>query len=145
VRLDIPAPDRTAAIATAIELLAGGRGARAEAEMVQRTVEREEEFGTAMGHGLALPHLRLADLHQPRMDFLRLKEGVDWNAPDGQPVRMVFFLLSPEGAVDVHVRIIATLAKGLSDPVLRTVLETSESSEEIEARLEEIFKEVGQG
>ena len=141
VRLDIPAPNRTAAIATAVELLAGSQGARVEADMVQKTTEREEDFGTALGYGIALPHIRVPNLKQPRLAFLRLKEGVDWNAPDGQPVRLVFYLLSPEGKDDAHIQIIATIAKAMTNPEFREELETSMSAEEIESRLEHVFLE----
>jgi len=139
VRLDIPAANRTAAISTAADLLAGSRGPRVVADIVSRTVKREEEFGTALGHGLALPHLRMPDLKAPRLAFLRLQEGVEWDAPDGQPVRLVFYLLSPEGADDAHVQIIAAIAKAMSNQEQRNQFETSTSAEEIEAKLEKIF------
>ncbi len=139
VRLDIPAPNRTAAIATAAELLAGSRGPSVVAEIVNQTITREEEYGTALGHGLALPHLRMQNLKKPRLAFLRLREGVDWDAPDGQPVRLVFYLLSPEGADTLHLKIIAAIAKAVSNEELRHQLETSESPEELDVKLEQLF------
>ena len=90
----LPGPDRLAALA----------------------LEREQAFGTALGAGIAIPHVRIEGLRAPLLAVARTPAGLDWNAPDAAPVRHVFFLLSPRGAEDIHVQILARIARAMSAP-----------------------------
>jgi mannitol/fructose-specific phosphotransferase system IIA component (Ntr-type) len=58
---------------------------------------REELAGTGVGDQVAFPHARLAGLERPVLGFGRSLEGVDWDAPDGVPVHLVFLVLTPDG------------------------------------------------
>lgn len=78
--------------------------------LVERAMAREEEFGTAVGYGVALPHARVDGLKNPLIAFGRSLHGIDWNAPDGAPVEHVFFLATPAGTEDIHVQTLASIA-----------------------------------
>lgn len=80
-------------------------------QMAETAMAREEEFGTAVGGGLAIPHARLDGIIHPVLAFGRIPNGVDWDAPDGQPVHNVFFLATPAGAQDIHVQMLSKIAK----------------------------------
>jgi len=77
------------------------------ASIADELVRREDLFSTAVGEGIAVPHVRVAGIVDPIVLFGLSKKGIDWNAPDGKPVHFVVFLLSPENANDLHVEILA--------------------------------------
>lgn len=77
---------------------------------------REREFGTAIGHGIAIPHVRIEGLTDPVLAYGRSSEGIDWNAPDGGPVYHVFFLATPVATADLHVQILASIARAMELP-----------------------------
>lgn len=56
---------------------------------------REKLGSTALGQGVALPHGRIKGLKKPVLVFLRPREGVLFDAPDNQPVSLIFALLVP--------------------------------------------------
>jgi len=80
---------------------------------------REQEFGTAIGIGVAIPHLRLDLLTSPVLAFGRSLRGIEWNAPDGIAVHHVFLLAAPSGASDLHVQILASIARRMAVPEYR--------------------------
>lgn len=83
----------------AIRQLCAQTGAGLDLEEISTAVlEREESMGTAMGHGVAVPHARLPGLATPRFAFARAPSGIEWNTPDGLPVHFIYLLLTPSDA-----------------------------------------------
>ncbi len=85
----------------------------------QLALNREREFGTAIGYGVAIPHVRLEHLRNPVLAYGHSSEGLDWDAPDAAPVHHVFFLASAAGAEDIHVQILAQIARAMNRPECR--------------------------
>ena len=83
---------------------------------------REKLGSTALGYGIAIPHGRLKHLADTACAFLRLKTPTDFDAPDGQPVDLVFVLLAPAAASDIHLQILGELAAMFSDADFRASL-----------------------
>ena len=90
---------------------------------------REKLGTTALGHGVAIPHGRHAEVQAATGVFIRLKEAVDFDAPDGEPVSLVFVLLVPENASGEHLEVLSALAIKLSDKAVREQLLAAESAE----------------
>ena len=80
-------------------------------------MERERLGATAMGRGVAIPHARMAEVSEIRGYFARLERAVDFDAPDGVPVDLVFVLLAPEDAGADHLRALAKVSRLLRDEV----------------------------
>lgn len=95
-------------------------------------IAREKLGCTALGHGIAIPHGRDPDLLRPRGAIIRLREGIDFDAPDGQPVSLIFGLIVPENCADTHVAILGQLARVLSDPEAREAINTAQSPERMQ-------------
>jgi PTS system nitrogen regulatory IIA component len=83
---------------------------------------REKLGSTGLGQGVAIPHGRLKGLRDACAALVRLKDAIPFDAPDGQPVRLVFALLVPERATDLHLQILSELAQMLSDGAFREKL-----------------------
>ena len=83
---------------------------------------RERLGSTGLGQGVAIPHGRIKGLKEARGAFLRLAQPVPFDAPDGNPVNLVFVLLVPEKATEKHLQILSELAQMFSDKALREAM-----------------------
>ncbi|MGH8086287.1 MAG: PTS sugar transporter subunit IIA [Lysobacter sp.] len=80
---------------------------------------REQLASTAIGHGVAIPHGRVAGLAASCGAFLRLAEPVDFGAADGQPVDLVLAMAVPEHSLQEHLQQLAELAEHFADAGFR--------------------------
>lgn len=78
-------------------------------------VAREKLGSTGLGHGVAIPHGRMPEIGSAVAAAITLKAGVDFDAPDGEPVDLVVGLIVPEESTDEHLHILARLAQAFSD------------------------------
>ncbi len=74
----------------------------------------------------------MANLHRAVGVFLQVVEGVDYDAPDCQPVYLVFALLVPREATEEHLQILASLAEKLIKADLRERLRQASSYAEVQ-------------
>jgi mannitol/fructose-specific phosphotransferase system IIA component (Ntr-type) len=100
--------------------------------------EREELLGTGTGRGAAIPHVRMDGLARPILAFGRSIVGVEWDAPDGLPVHLVFLVLTPTQEEGLQLQILAAIAHGLSDDAAREQLERADTHPELWAALDRI-------
>jgi len=77
--------------------------------------EREKLGTTGVGHGIAIPHGRIAGLHEVRGFFAQLSTPVSFDSIDNRPVDLVFLLLAPEEAGADHLHALATVSRTLRD------------------------------
>ena len=78
--------------------------------------DREKLGSTGLGFGVAIPHGRIRTLKEPVCAFARTQAPIPFEAPDGQPVNLVFALLVPEHATEAHLEILSELAERRSGP-----------------------------
>jgi PTS system nitrogen regulatory IIA component len=83
---------------------------------------REKMGSTGLGLGIAIPHGRIKGLKEAHGAFFRLAAPVQFDAPDGQPVGLVFVLLVPEAATEHHLQLLSELAQMFSDKGFREKL-----------------------
>ena len=83
---------------------------------------REKLGSTGLGQGVAIPHGRIKGLKEALGAFVRLAQPVPFDAPDGNPVSLVFVLLVPEKANEKHLQILSELAQMFSDKALREAM-----------------------
>ncbi len=76
-------------------------------------LERERLGTTGVGHGIAIPHGKLAGLTKIVGLFARLSDPIDFDAIDDRPVDLVFLLLAPEGAGADHLKALARVSRFL--------------------------------
>ncbi|HJQ62624.1 MAG: IIA-like nitrogen-regulatory protein PtsN [Burkholderiales bacterium] len=80
---------------------------------------REKLGSTGLGQGIAIPHGRLKGLKEAIGAFVRMKQPIPFDAPDAQNVSLIFVLLVPDRASDLHLQILSELAQMFSDKSLR--------------------------
>ena len=91
----------------------------ARAKVFDSLFARERLGSTGLGQGVAIPHGRIKGLKDAVAAFVRLSEPVPFDAPDGQPVSLLFFLLVPEQATQAHLDILSELAQLFSEKASR--------------------------
>lgn len=92
---------------------------------------REKLGSTALGQGVAVPHGRIKGLKQAAGAFVRLKEPIPFDAPDNKPVSLIFVMLAPANATDLHLQILSELAQLFSDKQMREKLATVNDPAEV--------------
>ena len=113
VVLDLQAADRDDAIEQmASRLDADGRLSDRPAYVAEVRKREEEGGGTGMEMGVAIPHGKSAGVRQASVVFGRSQQGVDFGG-DGEPSRLVFLIAAPAGSEDMHVTLLAKLARRL--------------------------------
>lgn len=100
---------------------------------------REELMGTGIGEGIAIPHARLDGLAKPVLTCGRSLQGIDWDAPDGVPAQLIFLLVTPAGANDLQLEILAALASALGSADARQRLRQATSEHELWVTLSDIL------
>lgn len=130
IALESPAKSRTDAFAIAGQLFANGVDLKAES-VIDFLNAREDLGSTALGAGVAIPHGRVKGLKQPIAAFMRLKDPIEFAAPDGEAVSILIFLLVPEKATQQHLEILSSIAELLSDTGARAQLVTESNQVKI--------------
>lgn len=111
------------------------RNELSDMDILDALITRERLGSTGLGHGVALPHSRVANLDSPIAAMITLNEGVDFEAADDQVVDLILALLVPEDCNDEHLKILAALAQRFNDGDLRKTLRRCESGDELFAAL----------
>ncbi len=93
-------------------------------------LERELIASTGLGDDVAIPHAAIEGLTHPVVALGLSSEGIDFDAPDGRPARIVFLLLLPPKAYEREVRVLASLARSVFDEQARSELLKTKTLEE---------------
>lgn len=88
----------------------------ASRDVYDTLLQRERLGSTGVGRGIAIPHGRLAQLQKIFCVFARLEHPIDFEAPDEEPVDLVFLLLAPEPAGADHLKALARISRLLREP-----------------------------
>lgn len=112
--------------------------------ILQVLLAREAMGTTAVGDGIALPHVRnpiLVRLPAPKIALCFLSHPVEFGAFDGKPVRILFTLISP--TIRMHLHLLSKLAYCLRDQRMRNLLGNQCNAGAIMATILEIEKDIG--
>jgi fructose-specific PTS system IIA-like component len=94
--------------------------------------QREDVYSTGVGHGFAIPHCKSASVAANSVGILRLRNGVEWNSLDGEPVRIALMLAIRESDhAEEHLRIFARLARKVMHEDFRERLLTEQDKNEL--------------
>ena len=99
--------------------------------LLESLLEREGLGSTGIGHGVAIPHGRSAELTRPAIAFARTEQEVDFDSIDGQPTRLFFLLVAPENAGNDHLHLLAKIARLMRDATVRERLLQLEQADDV--------------
>ena len=124
--------------AEAIRALAAPAAAAAGLDasaVAQAVLARERVMSTGIGHEVAVPHARFDDLKRPVLVLGHSPEGVDFDAPDGAPARLVFLLLTPRDDTAAQLQIMGQIARLFQTPEARATVYESDSVDVVRAMI----------
>ncbi len=109
--LDVPLPDKDAVLQFVAEAFAN-RGIVKDADILYDGLKaREETMSTGIGGGIGLPHAMSNDTKEAAVLLVRCSEPIDFESLDAVPVKVIVALVAPEGKPDLHLQILASLAR----------------------------------
>ncbi|HHF97862.1 PTS sugar transporter subunit IIA [Candidatus Aerophobetes bacterium] len=94
-------------------------------------IEREKIGTTGIGGGIAVPHIMTKEISGTVMAFGRKKEGLDFDAIDGEPVKLIFLLIGPKGEEATHLRLLCRLSRFLHDTQFKKALTEAKREEDV--------------
>ena len=92
--------------------------------------EREEESTTGIGEGIAIPHGKCDAVSKPGLAAMVIKDGVEFNSLDGQPVTLMFLIAAPNTKDNVHLDVLSKLSVLLMDENFADNLRNANSVDE---------------
>ena len=132
VRLDaLPGDDKKAVIDYLAQVIASAGRADTAEGLAGDAIAREETASTGIPGGVAIPHCRSPHVLAPSLGFARLAQPVDFGAADGGLADLVFMIAAPSGADDVHLKLLAKLARGLMKSEFTDTLRAATTPEDI--------------
>ncbi|SKC47259.1 PTS sugar transporter subunit IIA [Maledivibacter halophilus] len=97
-----------------------------------KLIEREEQFSTGLGYGIAMPHAKTEAVKIPTMTIIKLSKTIEWQSIDDEPVKLIIGLAVPEEqGANTHLKIISKLSMNLMEKDFRDNLMGAENKKEI--------------
>lgn len=106
-------------------------------EFIEAILVREGQSTTGIGEGIAIPHAKTKAVKVPSIAFGRSKEGVDFQALDGQQSHLFFMIAASEGANNEHLETLSRLSSFLMDDSFRNRLEAASSIKDVMKAIDE--------
>jgi nitrogen PTS system EIIA component len=114
---DLPSQDRDAVLRELAGRIAKAGVVRDPEDLFQKLWEREQLGSTGIGSGIAIPHCKLPGLSHGVVAIGMVPGGVDFGAADGEPVRLLFLVLSPSASPSEHLQVLATISRWIKGGV----------------------------
>lgn len=102
---------------------------------------REEESTTGIGEGIAIPHGKCDAVSKPGLAAMVVKDGVDFDSLDGEPVTLIFLIAAPNTEDNVHLDVLSKLSVLMMDEEFSDSLRNAGSVEEFLAIIDEADEE----
>jgi PTS system fructose-specific IIA component len=137
IQLDLDATSQEDALRALAEVAAKNGKVNNKENYIKAVLKREEEYSTAVGFGVAIPHGKTDAVNEPFVMFARVAE-MDWKALDGNPIDLIFLIGVPTGdASTTHLKILASISRKLMQEEFRNSLRSAKSPAEIITVLKE--------
>jgi fructose-specific phosphotransferase system IIA component len=131
VRVGLEGSTKQEVLDTVIDVLDGAPEV-ARLETVRQDVwARENQMSTGVGKGLALPHARSGAVRETAVAVAITRQPVDFDAIDGEPVRLIFLIVGPEAARTRHIRLLGRISRLMNRDEFRQALLSATSPEEV--------------
>jgi mannitol/fructose-specific phosphotransferase system IIA component (Ntr-type) len=109
IRVPLHATDKEGVLRELVNVVAGGNGS--SEEVLGAILEREKQFPTGIGYGVAVPHGKTPALSSLMVAAGTTPAPVPYETIDGEPVRLFFLLAGPESAAGAHVKALSRISR----------------------------------
>jgi PTS system nitrogen regulatory IIA component len=128
---DLEASDKAEALRTLTQLLFKRRRLDGGAAALEQLMDREAIESTGIGHGIAVPHARVAGLRELVCGVGRVSGGLDFMAVDREPVHLIFLICYPPAQQTTYLNFITTVARLLREEDLAQAILNAGTAKEI--------------
>lgn len=128
--IDLQARDKNDTIVQMAGFLASINNLQDHDLIFRKILEREAEMSTGIGLGIAIPHARVETVDRVYMAAARSVKGIDFTAIDGQPVYLIFMIVSPVHASSDHMQVLSSLSRIMAYEDIRKKLRTVKKQEQ---------------
>lgn len=97
----------------------------------QAVLDREKIMSTGVGKGFAIPHGKTDSVKEIIAAFGRKKDGIEYDALDGNPVNLIFLLVGRDTMISAHIKLLSRVSRMMNKDDFRLRLLNAETSEEI--------------
>jgi fructose-specific phosphotransferase system IIA component len=94
-------------------------------------LEREKVMSTGVGKGFAIPHGKTNAVKEIIGAFGKIKEGIDYESLDGNPVNLVFLLVGKDNLISTHIKLLSRISRLMNKDDFRHRLVEAKSADEI--------------
>ena len=130
ISLDAAPADKKATLNLAVELMANS-GKLSDVEKYRAQVyAREKESTTGIGEGIAIPHGKCDAVKAPGLAAMVIRNGVEYDSLDGEPVTLLFLIAAPNTKENVHLDVLSKLSVMLMDENFTASLKNAKSVNE---------------
>ena len=116
IRLNQPVMEKRELLAAMTQDLADSGAVTDQKRCLEAVWEREMQCSTGVGSGIAIPHCKAVGVDHTAIGAVTIPDGMEFEAWDGEPVRLAFLIVTPEGAERDHVQVLARLSRLLLLP-----------------------------
>lgn len=128
---DLDVGDKKELISVLVQTLKNEIGPENVENVTKAVWERESIMSTGVGKGLAIPHCKTELVDNAVGAFALLKEPLEFNSIDHQPVRLVFMLIGPATNNSLHIKILSRISRLMNSGTFREQILNCENSEQI--------------
>ena len=130
---DLKSTSRDGVITELVEALiaSGCISKKQQDDFTKAIIRRENKWSTGFGHGVAVPHVKHADINSMHIAIGNSPEGIDFKALDREPVYSVVLLLSPEDQPENHLDAMEAIFSSLSQDTFRRFLRQATTVEDV--------------
>jgi len=131
IELDLKEKEKTKLIAELVDIAVKSKQIKDKKILFKAILERERLGSTAIGNGVAIPHVKIKGIKKPLLILGRSAEGVDFSALDGEKTYLFFMLISPQEEVGLHLKILARISHLVKDKFIVEHLKKVKAKHEI--------------
>ena len=132
---------KSEALDMAVDLMAAGGKIRDKEAYRKEVYLREEESTTGVGGGIAIPHGKCDAVEKPGLAAMVIKDGVDFDCLDGEPVNLIFLIAAPNTKDNIHLDVLSKLSILLMDEQFSENLKKASTPEEFLQIIDEADEE----
>ncbi len=141
ISLDAAPKSKKEALDTAIALMVKSGKIRDKEAYTKQVYLREEESTTGIGEGIAIPHGKCDAVAKPGLAAMVIKDGVEFDSLDGEPVTLLFLIAAPNTKENIHLDVLSKLSVLLMDETFTQRLRSASSVEEFLKLVDEADRE----
>lgn len=130
IKIDAKPLSKQEALDMAVDLMAESGKIRDREKYKKGVYAREEEGTTGIGEGIAIPHCKSDAVAEPGLAAMVIRDGVDFDALDGEKVNLLFLIAAPDTEDNVHLDVLSKLSVLLMDEDFTSRLKSAGSVKE---------------